>query len=343
MTDHELELQLQAALQRAAADFGRSIDQGVIGARLSTARGRRRRSFRSRWVLGAAAAVALLVGASIVALAPRSSVPFQGANGSGGPLPISVDPGWRLALDRSAALTPGADPIGLSFLLPADATRWALKFSCSGSSDLVVRSTTFVHTVPCTAAGGAMSRAVYRVENDQASGEIQLDLRTADAASFELIAETTASQLDDPLTVDPTPAPSDSFGYPGRPIPALMIPSGWTADPARLNGESDHTSGLANEPGVPLFRSGPVTIVLVCIGSGSLDIELTTITDANAPPPTTVPQRSEPVDCSAADGQITLQLRRPATGIENAVEVTSSSDDPNVPFAWSMALGQSAP
>ena len=242
MTDDEIERRLRRALLDDGAEFAHSIDQGAIRARLWDAASRRQQSRHGHWLVAVAAVVAIVaIGVMVVVGPPTDTVPGRPSPASStrlapSPASMDVDPGWRLALDYAGQVTTALpDPVGVHFILPADATRWALKVRCAGPSALVV-STTFVHTAPCS-DGGAVSRAVYRVESTQASGQIHLGIRGVAPTSFQLIAETTASALDDPITLDPTPGPT-GFG-PIGPVPApFVIPPNWVISSDPVNGGS---------------------------------------------------------------------------------------------------------
>lgn len=346
MTDDQIELRLRRALLEEGAEFARSIDHGAIRARLSNATARERRSRRGLWLTAAAAIIAFTALGVIVVVAPKDrSTPGQPSPTASSSGPVStigsmeVDPGWRLALGYAGQVTTAVpNPVGIHFTLPADATRWALKVRCSGPSALVVSTTTFVHTAPCADAGD-VSRAVYGVETTQASGEIHLGIRGIPPTSFELIAETTASELGDPLTLDPTPGPTD-VGPIGPGAPPLVIPSDWIRSTDPVNGGSGGITSMEND--TPILHAGPVRLVLTCVGSGSLNIELIKISDPAALQ-SIAPGAGQIIRCDGAAGQVTLQLTKPADGTENGIEVEPEAADPNVDFAWSLELGQDRP
>jgi hypothetical protein len=203
----------------------------------------------------------------------------------------------------------------------------------------VVTSEAFVHTASC-ADPGAVSRAVYRVTTTEASGEIHLAFRGMPPTTFEVVAETTASELGDPLSLDPTPPPA-GFGGGGPLVPPLLIPADWVASSDPVNGSSGGIQTLDMD--TPMFRPGPVTMVLACVGSGSLNVTLVHITDPAAATPTIAPAAGQVVRCDETAGQVTVQLAKPSNGTENGIEVESESDDPNVDFVWSLEIGQSRP
>jgi hypothetical protein len=354
MTDDQVELRLRRALLDEGAEFAHSIDYGMIRTRLADATTRRQQSRRGLWLVAAAAVLAFAAVGVILVVAPKNAnTPGQQSPGpssttSSGPVAspstIQVDPGWRLALDHPGQFTTTApDPIAVHFTLPADATRWALKVSCSGPSALVVWSTTFVHTASCTGPNG-VSRAVYRVEADEASGEIELGIRGAAPTTFEVLVETTASELDDPLTIDPTPGPSDAQ-FPYVHVPLLVPPPTWSTDYLTLNGGSGSSGSNQSSDTVEdsPFRPGPVELAIVCLGAGTLNVELTTITDPAAGVPRIPDGSGQIVACTGSVGQVEVGLIRPATGTENALIVESETSDPDVPFEWSLAAGQDAP
>jgi hypothetical protein len=343
MTDEQIERRLRRALLDEGAEFAHSIDAGAIRARLADGTARHLESRRGLWLVAAAAVVAVVAVGVILAVAPKSSnLPGQPSPGvpsgpAATPATMDVDPGWRLAYAHSGQVTKAApEPVGVHFTLPADATRLAIKVRCSGPAPLVVTSGTFVHTASC-ADPAAVSRAVYRVTTDEASGDVHLAFTGTAPTSFEVVAETTASQLGDALSLDPTPPPAGSNGNEPR-APQLVIPADWVATSEPLSGGSGGISTLDMD--TPMFKPGPVTMVLACIGSGSLDVAMVNIADPGAATPTIAPAAGQVVRCDGATGQVTVQLVRPSNGTENGIEVESESDNSNIDFLWSLELGQ---
>lgn len=346
MTDDQVELRLRGALRDEGVEFGHSIDHGAIRARLADATTRRQRSRRGLWLVAAAAVIAFAAVGVIYVVAPRNTTtPGQPSPGTPSepvatPASMDVDPGWRLAFDHADQVTTAApSPVGVHFTLPADATRLALKVRCSGPAALVVTSEAFVHNASC-ADPAAVSRSVYRVITTEASGEVHLAFQGTPPTTFEVVVETTASELGDPLSLDPTPPPA-GFGGGGPIAPPLVIPADWVATSDPVNGEFGGIQALDMD--TPIFKSGPVSMVLSCVGSGSLDVALVNITDPGAAPPTIAPAAGQVVRCDGRTGQVRLQLTKPSDGTENGIEVESESDDPNIDFLWSLKIGQSRP
>lgn len=345
MTDDQLEVRLRRALLDEGTEFGHSIDHGAIRTRLADATSRREQSRRGRWVVAAAAVIAFVAVGLILAVAPKNSSrpgqpsPLTPSEPVATPALMDVDPGWRLALDYASQVTTTVPkPVGVHFTMPADATRWALKVRCSGPSALVVTSA-YVHSASC-ADPSAVSRAVYRSFATEAGGQIHLAFAGSAPTTFEVLAETTASELGDPLSLDPSPAPAGFVGD-GPFAPTLVIPTDWVATSDPVNGGSGGFGTLDMD--APMFKPGPVSMVLSCIGSGSLTVALVNIADPGAASPTIAPNAGQVVHCDGSAGQVSVQLTRPSNGTENGIEVEPESDNSNIDFAWSLEFGQSRP
>ena len=346
MTDDQFEMRLRRALLDEGAEFAHSIDHGLIRTRLADATAHRGQARRGLWLVAAAAVIAVIAVGAILAVAPRNSTtpgqpsPLTPSEPIATPASMDVEPGWRLALDYTGQVTTTVPkPVGVHFTMHADATRWALKVRCSGPAALVVTSEAFVHTASC-ADPAAVSRSVYRVITGEASGEVRLAFTGSAPTTFEVVAETTASELGDPLSLDPSPAPV-GFGGNGPFAPPLVIPAEWVATSDPVNGGSGGTDTLDMD--TPMFKPGPVSMVLSCFGSGSLTVALVNITDPAAASPTIAPAIGQVVHCDGSTGQVSVQLTRPSNGTENGIEVESESDNPNTDFGWSLELGQSRP
>ena len=139
-----------------------------------------------------------LTGIILVVTPKNSSTPGQPSPGTPSapvatPASMDVDPGWLLAARSRQARSPPAlpTPVGVHFTLSADATRLALKIRCSGPAALVITSAAFVHTASC-ADPAAVSRAVYRVTTNEASGQVHLAFQGTAPTTFEVVAEMTA-------------------------------------------------------------------------------------------------------------------------------------------------------
>lgn len=343
MTDDQIELGLRRALLDEGVEFGHSIDHGAIRTRLAGSMARRQRSRRGLWLVAAAAALAVALTGIILVVTPKnSSTPGQPSPGTPSapvatPASMDADPGWFLLLDHAGRITTGApNAVGVHFTLSGDATRLALKIRCSGPAALVITSAAFVHTASC-ADPAAVSRAVYRVTTNEASGQVHLAFQGTAPTAFEVVAEVTALELSDPLSLDPTPSPA-GFGGNGPFAPALVIPTAWVASSDPVNGSAGGVQTLDMD--TPMFKPGPVTMVLSCVGSGSLDVALVNIADPAAGTPTIAPAAGQVVRCDGTAGQVTVQLTTPSNGTENGIEVESESDSSNIDFFWSLEIGQ---